>query len=336
MIDFNSLTYFQKVNYIFLWLQLFVATAGFLSNALTFSVYMRKRMRKYSFSLYIKALAITDTVTLIHDFRHWLAFVFGANLDLVAPFFCAVDEYQPYTAALASICLLSLISLDRLITIAFPNRFKIRKSLLFQIALIFSVLVYASLTFIDMPLNTKIITLGPPNATFQLCLLDVPHIQKVTWINLANLIFVNVLLNNTLSVLMIIVLYRSRKRLTHVNNHIHRRDRKFAFNAIGLNLMSTLCKLPIAVALFVSNLLQLELDEIQMLFNITLFIINIDSGASFFINLTVNSVFYDEFLVMFRLKKQANQISSTSGGTNKHVTATLNKNSNISNGLSGI
>lgn len=300
MLEYNSLSYLLKIAYIFQYLQIIVATIGIFGNVLTFLVYLRKRLRVYSFSLYIKTMTITDTIILLHSFRHWWAFIGQANLDLVAPFFCSFDEYQSYSATMISLSLLTLISLDRLITVAFPNRFKILKNLYFKIAMILSAVVYSLLLFIDMPLNYTVRDIGPRNSTIKLCLMDTEHNQRVSWINLANLLFINVFLNNVLNVFMVLALFKSRKKITRANDHTYKRDRRFAINSIGLNMVSTFCKLLFSVFLLVDNLIELDIIQIQLLFSVTLFFINIDSSASFFINMIVNSVFYEEFSIGFK------------------------------------
>lgn len=271
MLEYNSLPYLLKIAYIFQYLQIIVATIGIFGNVLTFLVYLRKRLRVYSFSLYIKTMTVTDTIILLHSFRHWSAFIGQANLDLVAPFFCSFDEYQSYSATMISLSLLTLISLDRLITVAFPNRFKILKNLYFKIAMILSAVIYSLLLLIDMPLNYTVRDIGPKNSTVYV-----------------------------LNVFMVLALFKSRKRLTRANDHTYKRDRRFAINSIGLNMVSTFCKLPFSVFLLVDILIELDIIQIQLLFNVTLFFINVDSSASFFINMIVNSVFYEEFSIGFK------------------------------------
>jgi hypothetical protein len=327
MVDFNSLSYLGKVIYVLSCFSVAVATIGIISNALTFCVYMRKRLRKYSFSLYIKVMSITDSLTLLANYRHWAAFVLDANLDLVSPFFCAVDEYQPYVVAIITLWLLSLISFDRFITIAFPNRLSLLKNTYFQVSLILCTVFYGLLSFIYMPINYKIVSFGNPNFTvIQLCVIDISYLQITSWINLSNLVVVNLLLNNILNVLMIVVLFRSRSRMSQFSSRNNeRKDRKFAINAIGLNVTSTLFKLPLSIVFIVSNVsTQLTFFDILLLFNITVLIANVYSSASFFLNICINSVFYHEFLVMVRLRK-ANRVSWTMP-TTRDINSTQNSN----------
>jgi hypothetical protein len=321
---YNSQTDLQKITYIFKYLHIILATIGISSNVLTFCVYSRERMKKYSFSLYIKVMACTDTIVLLHAFRHWASYVIDANIDLVSSFFCTINEYQPYVGATSSLGLITLISLDRLITIAFPNQFKILKSRYFQIGMVLTVLTYCLLVFVEIPLNYQLIS--EQNSTQ--CFLDTKHIKIVSIINLMNLLFFNILVNNVLNAFMIVVLFRSRQKLTRGSDNVYKRDRKFAFNAIGLNLMSTFSKMPITAALIAIPVFKLSPDEIEMMFAISVFAANIDSSASFFVNSIVNSVFYEEAMIMLKCNvNPSSRIVSVSSNTSNNSNSSRSKRS---------
>lgn len=315
-VDFNSLTYEGKVVFIFQNIQIVFSAIGLCSNVLTFCVYMRKRLRKYSFSLYMKVLVCTSSVGMIHTFRLWAANVMDANLDTVATFFCKFDSYQPYVCSNISLWLLTTISVDRLLTIACPNRFKFVKSVYFQIAVICVIAVICLLQFIDMPIYYQIIQVGPPFNPINLCLLDGTTNSRVNWINFINLVVLNVFVNNILNVLMVLFINRSRKHIERGNNNTQKRDRRFAMNSIALNLTSSILKLPFSIALMVTNYLPMSIDQIKMIFLITVTIGNLELASSFYINMMVNTVFYNEFLGWFKIK--SNRIFSTTS-TQKRV-----------------
>lgn len=356
MIDFYSLNSFQRVTFIFLNLQVVIACVGLAGNVLTFCVYLRKRLRTFSFSLYMKVLCVTDSILLIHDFRYWAAFIGQADLTTTTDFFCTLSNYHPYFTAIISLWLLTCISADRLVTIMFPNRLKFIKSRYFQVALVAFITLFSMAIFIEMPLSYKLvlIPLGPvPNSTndsffnnvtnttisnkiefMKLCLLDPAVIRRISWINIAILVIVNVVLNNVINVLMIAHLHKSRKQVRthhghHTTNATERRDRKFAINSIGLNLTSTFCKLPFSIALLVTNLISMSYDEIQMFFNIMLFIINFDSSASFFVNMIANSVFAKELKTMIGLMMASiSSLGTASNGSVNHLKSNENPHSN--------
>lgn len=130
--NFYNLNIIQKINYIFLCLQISIAVIGIIGNTLNIVVYMRKRFKNISFSFYNKVLAFVDIIVLLHSSRHWAASMLDANIDTVAPFLCSSMEYLSVVATFTSLYLLMFISIDRLITIAYPNRFNVIKKKWFQ------------------------------------------------------------------------------------------------------------------------------------------------------------------------------------------------------------
>lgn len=130
--NFYNLNNIQKINYMFLCLQISIAVIGIIGNALNIVVYMRKRFKNISFSFYNKVLALVDIIVLLHSSRHWAASMLDANIDTVAPFLCSSMEYLSVVATFTSLYLLMFISIDRLITIAYPNRFNVIKKKWFQ------------------------------------------------------------------------------------------------------------------------------------------------------------------------------------------------------------
>jgi hypothetical protein len=196
MVDFNLLPNLLKITYIFQYLQIVIAFVGIVGNFLTFIVFLRKRFRSYSFGFYIKVLTITDTIVLLHSFRHWAAFIVDWNIDIILPFFCYTGEYQPYTCASISCWLLALIAFDRWISIVHPNRFKIFKSLVFQTFLICLIVVTNLLYYMIMPMSyyiqndltfdtVKNVTILMPS-----CVIAPSRAQIANWLFLINLVLV--------------------------------------------------------------------------------------------------------------------------------------------------
>jgi hypothetical protein len=60
--------------------------------------------------------------------------------------------------------------------------------------------------------------------------------------------------------------------------------------------------MPVLIALLVPIYFTTTPDFSNMLFNIGVFIFTLDNSSAFFINLTFNSIFYDEFSVMIGKK----------------------------------
>lgn len=326
MLDFNTLNGYQKATYVFQHLQAFVSLLGVIGNLLIICVFCRRSLRKYSYSFYSKAMAVSDIIVVSHSFRHWARFMFDADIDLVAPFLCSINEYQPYVTVGLSLWILFLISIDRLVTIVYPNRFKLLKQRWCQALLVVAVTIINMAIFIEMPLNYSIVSIPDPatNTTGWACV-PTPEIGKISsWLLLINLFLMAIVINNCLNLKMLVYLVKSRRKVSMSmgggggggakGGNSAARDRKFAISTIGLNLCSFVLKLPICVGLLAANYLDIDPLIIQMIFTINVMLATTDNCVSFVINMTLNSVFYDEFMAMLGINRLRSILASTSGG----------------------
>lgn len=313
MLDFKNLNPYEKITFIFQNLQLIVGLVGIVGNILTICVFQRERLRKYSYSFYCRAMACSDILVLLHTFRHWSAFVLGADLDLIGPFFCTMDEFLVYVTTFTSLWLLTLISLDRLMTIIFPNRFKVVKSRWFQATLVLIVVVYSSSVNILFPIYNRLVFVhsNKSNYSYLECYLPPAASNWLSWLYLDNLFISTMFINIVLNVKMIHFLVSSRRKFNKYgqphqhNSRLSSKDRKFILTSIGLNICCLICKLPFTIAMILFTYIKVEDELFDMIFTINVMIMDMDNGASFFVNIFVNSIFKEEFLYMFRLKSNS-------------------------------
>lgn len=303
MIDFNQLDSYRRVNYICQYIQALVGLIGVCGNLLTITVFSRKRLRKFSYSFYSKAMACSDILILAHSFRHWSKNILGADLDLINDFFCKIGEFQPYTASIASLWLLCLISFDRLITIVYPRKFHFFKLRSVQFILVTVVLIYSVLTNIQLPLFYHLESLNNSTNVTLVCYFDSNVAKFHLWLILINIIVVNIFINNALNVRMIFYVFKSRRRVANSTNSTSHRDRRFAISSISLNLCCLACKMPLTIGLLVLSYMDIDYDLYEMLFTICISISTIDNADSFFVNMIVNTSFYDEFMRMIKIGK---------------------------------
>lgn len=319
MLNFSLLTTYQKVNFVFLFLQAFVGLVGITSNLVTICVFSRKRLRNHSYSFYCRLMAIIDIIYLSHSFRHLLAFVFNASFDLAASFLCVLNEYTEYVTSQTSLWLLTLISADRLFSIVFPNRFKITKNRLFQFSLFLIILIYSVSIYISLPLNARLINLtnrtnltsslvSSPQAN-SMCFFSMNVRKTNSIIVLVNLVLVNLFVNNFLNARIVMFIYWSRKivssELIHVKKTSTLVDRRFAISSVGLNLCSLVLKMPYAVGCLICYYFSSSFgaDLVQAVLTITITLNMIQNGSAFFVNMFTNSLFYSEFFSMIGLRK---------------------------------
>ena len=157
MLNYKSLSNYERARYVFTWFLVITGLIGIISNLLAICVFSRKSLRKYSYSFFCVIMGISDIVILLHSFRHWAGYILEADLDLVSQFFCTVDTYTENIAATFSLWMLTVISFDRLFTVVYPNRFQIFKKRWFQVLIVVVLLVYNIGVNLPLAIGYKII-----------------------------------------------------------------------------------------------------------------------------------------------------------------------------------
>ena len=316
MANYYSLNTFQQVTYIFNNIQLIEAIIGMIGNILVFIIFSRPTLKKHSYSFYCRVMAISDIGLLMIYFKSWASYVLDANLDTVSPFFCSISQYLPNFFGGLSITMLTLIALDRMITIVYSNQFGFIKKQWFQWLMVFICIVYNASVNLLPPLNNHIVEIGQnTNSTqsIKMCTLDTNLTVIQMWILLGNFLLYNIIINNVLNLKMIWFIVSSRRKVTRslsVLSNSSTRDRKFAATSIGLNLACMVLKLPFAIFFLVINHIVIGFD-LQIAIQMIVFTISaLDNQFSFLVNFFVNSIFHDEFLALFRINKQNLNLST--------------------------
>lgn len=313
MREFKELNVYEKINFICQYVQSIIGLVGIVGNILAICVLQRKSLKKYSYSFYWRILACSDIIVLIHTFRHWLKFILDFDIDLLSPVLCRFNEYQPYVAGYISLWLLTVISIDRLVTIVYPNRFGFIKRRPFQIAVIAIILVYSLFINILLPLNSRLVKVEFGNYTTKsVCHQPIEVLKLNSLIFLVNIIIVNIFINIIIDIRIICFLFMSRKSHIQRRSRSYIKDQKFTYNVIVLNINSVILKLLVVLAVCLPAYLNLDSEKSQLVFTIFISISIIDHSDLFFINILVNSIFYKEFINMIRPKSGHRLVSSDS------------------------
>ena len=283
-------------------IQVVISIIGVIFNTLSICVFRRKRLKKHTYSVYWTFLAFFETIILLHTFRHWAKYFLNFNIDLISPFFCRFNEYQPFVSGIISLGLQSLIIFDRYLTIVHPNRFKIIKKLSVQILLVSSIVVYSLLLNILLPLNYRLVQVNGTNLTF-VCRIPNQIFKIHSTIHVIHFFIFNLIVNNIIDVSVIYHIMATRGAVRRFNRFTNI-DRQFAITAITINLSSLIFRTPLVVGNYLSAHLSPEKKE--MIFTICLTVTLFDKSDIFIINLLVNSLFRREFLLIFAFDRTKN------------------------------
>lgn len=317
MPDFQTLTYIQKVDYILTNILFAITIIGLVDNTIIIGLSFRHSLRKYSYSIYNQAKAVLDMIVLTNYVIKWTRGVADFNLLNFNVIFCSISFQFSYLSIVASLCLIAVISLDRLMVVAYPTRFTFVRKKWFQVLVILAVLVYSFLNVILLFINPIHQDTRVGNSTVRVCRspADTP---KVTWIIVANILWFLLVVNNFLTIKLIRFVLASRARVTaqviEQNKKITKRqykDRRFAISSIAISITNFVSKLAVGVSLIVLGSGITNFDTTQMLLDFNALLLAIESSSSFFINMALNSVFYDEFVTVFLTERLRRFVSST-------------------------
>lgn len=167
---------------------------------------------------------------------------------------------------------------------------------------------YLMLIHIQLPLYSRLIKVAVTNnndtVTTLVCFISDRVSTIHTLIFLANIFIIIIVVNNILVFKIIVFLVSSRRRITAICNHRFKasitKDHKFAVCAIGLSLSCMICKTPLSIGILLSYYFGLGHDEMQLIFTI---LVMIYTRAGFVVYMSVNSVFFEDFMKMIQLKK---------------------------------
>ena len=111
----------QQASIIIGYFQLLIGVIGEVGNVLAIIIFSRHSLRKYSYSFYCLVLAFTDIAYLLQTFISWSAYNLNADLTTAAAFLCPLTAFIPYYFGTLSTFLLSMIAVDRTLTIVYPR-----------------------------------------------------------------------------------------------------------------------------------------------------------------------------------------------------------------------
>ena len=138
---------------------------GVIGNMVSIAVLSRQRMRHTTTSVYLRLLAVFDTVVLLVVLpRKLVYFHSSVNIKDLNVFACKLVSFLTASSVTLSWCFLSIITIDRLILIRYPvwaKKHCTRKSAQVVSAILVSVIVavnFHSILFLDLRWNEVIST----------------------------------------------------------------------------------------------------------------------------------------------------------------------------------
>ncbi len=128
---------------IVMYLFVVVVLLGFTGNLIAFVTFSRKRFQNTVFSTYFRFLTFTDSTTLLlYSLFKFFQFEIDFNIRVLSVHSCRLFTIIAYAVPATSGWMTAVISLDRMISVKLPTKFKFRQSRLFQTAICLAVAVF--------------------------------------------------------------------------------------------------------------------------------------------------------------------------------------------------
>lgn len=323
MLEFQKFSNYSKITYILCHLGLVIAIIGILGNFVSFLVFGGRRFKKCSFVLYFKIICISDSIVLFHLFVHYLEHVIESKVFYVSSIGCKFGRYFLTVFASISVWLLLLISLDRLRKMVIQlQKFNFFHKPCFQISIVVFIVAFNLIIPIGVPLKTQLINttkfdnLTNSSRTELMCDSDEKRYKsRLLCLIISSVVF---FLLNIVTVINVCILFKSRRNLnslksTRANEPLSiqdqnrkNRDRKYAIISITLNCVCFLCKIPLSMVAIIFSRHENK-DLFKMIEAITFVVFSLDNACMFFVNMSVNSIFKEQFMGMFFNKPKYNR-----------------------------
>lgn len=294
----------ESIEYLMIILPLSTLILGIIGNVVGFLVFTRKRFYKLSVRNICRFLAVTDTICLIQIIEDYSTFA-PRSFSHIS---CKILRFFNFSLGPISAWLLVYITIERFISIAFPKKSVLFQKRKYQVSFVviitaFNTVFYLPvIVFVKLLENTENIsqnlTPSEPNCDFETYGLK----TVISLLDLANSTLLPFFLMFVNSVLIIYSIFKSRKRMVSKGpankaNKSLKKDIRFAITTIFLNVIFFILNLPICAIGFLSI-------EFSFLFiQTTVYIYYCNFAVNFYIFFFFNSIFRDECLIMFGLRK---------------------------------
>ena len=271
-----------------------ISIAGFFFNSLSFVIFSQKKFQKTSFSIYFRFLIISDSLSLLLPINRMLEWNFLMFISNYSDFFCKLRAFYSYAIRPISGWTTVVIGLDRMIDIMYPTRFLFRKQVKFQIITCLSILFFDFMFYIPVlffRLNRTPYFDTQTNKTSELIICENKSIP-VFWMDLFQSALVPFILMLTSTSLILRCVFKSR----HLRQRARRRkDLKYAVTSISLNIIFLLLNSPFVFYNLISTYISINYAVDEFLFILCLTMLYLNFLSVFFINISANSIFKEEF-----------------------------------------
>ncbi len=275
----------------------FIILFGLFGNIMVMIVFSAKAFKKFPSRNIYRILVVFDSILIIFSISIEFLKNFG-SIFLISELFGKIVSY--FESAFLTPYLLVFISIEKFITIRFPNNKIIKKSK-FQTILVFALMACNLIVYHPFFYLNIYKANNSSNQTSQEVIREANNaFGIICYIYNIGLPFIIMMVFSTL---LVHTIFKSRLRILRLTNQHDRnrlkKDIQFAISSIFLNLFFLILYLPNTVYSFIKTDLNTDLFV-----NIFTSLTYINFCDHFYILFCFNSVFRRRVLVLLRLKSQ--------------------------------
>ena len=294
--------------------QAIVLGIGIVGHVISIIVFSRKTFRKNSISTYLCALSVFYCFNLPQVINFILLKGFNYNFPALNDAICKFWNYLPEIYSSVPAWILVAFSLDKYLSIRISSKTILNKKW-FQLVIVFGIVLFDLCAYMWVPILSKRTESESQPGVFSCGLVSVRGLFSAFMILFAlescAVPFVAMIILSILTIRVLIESRRKVERVGRVDKERKSRDFRYAVSSITLNILFVVLKTPTMIYYLLNayNLVSnVYFSQIAVLF------FNINASDSFIVHLISNSLFRQEFLIMFRLRKR-NRVSSNMGNT---------------------
>ena len=274
---------------------------GVFGNLICFLVFSRKILNKIPESFYFKAIAVTDSITLIQELRHFIRSTFDYDLRLLSNWSCKLVLYSTYSTESISNWIMVCAIFNCFISLKFNRKFEFRNNFKFKLILL------AFIYLISLGSYVPFLILGQLNNVFnqtdKILKCSYHHSEYILLtMDLVYAIVLPYILMTSFIISIAWLIFKSRQRLSSSVSTIGK------FRVLKKDFQFTLT-LSVLILLFLATNLPTALIEFQTSIEIGSFSYYLLDNAMYlnaafkvFIYYFTHKIFRNQFLVMFGKK----------------------------------
>ena len=301
---------------------------GLVSNLFSIVIFTRKRFNKGTMGFYYTSISIVNAIEITIGFFIFYTQSLHQDVLLYSDLSCKLFLYSLFLFIEMSTWLNLFVTADRMITIAYPNRFKIltnKPKLLKLFLALFLILAIFNIPnlFFQVDVSSSFNPLTNQTSTIKHCTSSPLVMRARDFVVLTFRYIVPIFLTSIMNTFLIYKVFKIKNRiraLTSVRNSI-KRDYNFAVSVIALNIVFLVSLIPSCIGRIVLNMVRYEETSLiltkevalaRLFSSIGMTITTMDFCFDLLVNLAFNKIFKEEFLKFFKemffsIKKDSNE-----------------------------